>query len=1003
MSPTSAVGRGSSRSCVFSSPSPTRADPMTLRDRTWLQGFLTLGALRSQGNISPSDIERQEDTVLRALEILDQNPGVVLADEVGMGKTFEALGVLAARAHLEPESRFLVVTPGPDLNKKWTKEIDRFTSVVGGKTVFRGLPSGSIRAVGKLGELLAEAPRRRVLIAPISILLRGVRDDQFDLLDLFCRWKRLSGPTRAAIFRRFRDGACQRAPAEVFIGGLRYTDLEAHLEFVFARADGREPTLDAVYGERGNELFADEDVACNLLDLARYRLARAMLPTFDLLVVDEAHKLKNRETKRFVSLSQALRQRFRHALFLTATPFQLGPEELRQVFTLFGLAQTAPADLGERAEALLGDIRDYQAAYVAFERDWSRVDPMLAGELASHLGDDPELASQPTSPALRPIVAHLRRLFELKDRRIEPEFRRWMVRSRRDDRFTYRLHTEQRLPVAGAAMVPFLAYERLIAELFHQNERTHKAAVEINMVSSYGAARASEMLTSEKSAPVTAVEQYRVLLREILGALSDEHDSHPKLSYVMSDVLRAAEEQGEKTLIFCARIETLHELQRRLRDAWEDRLLHRWRKVFTDASHEDIFGARGEDRHQRGRHAQIQQRFHRTQDLLYFGLRERYLQTLLHFDDWAELHLDAILERAHDLLRQVRTGQTSAERVNFCVLKRVVERAAVELRREREPAWADEFAEIVGRLCDPRYIALGYDLVKDELEEAEDGPFTPTWQISREHAQLVVSPRPHLWTFFRGSMFGLPDERRVQLVERIARYLTARSVPFVADALAHGRGGGLEIEPISSRALLDHVDEFWQTPVGHGYIERIREFLRYFHYELTEERQDELLDGSLLEGRFVSQTRDGESRERLREAFNTPLYPMVLIANEVMQEGLDLQRSCCRVIHHDLPWNPAQLEQRVGRVDRLGGRIHKLRDRNSDAKLEILYPLIQQTIDMRIHQTIRQREKWLEFLLGAPPDVQEYGANEIPPPLPPGLADRLRIDLRPRISSETRS
>jgi superfamily II DNA/RNA helicase len=76
-------------------------------------------------------------------------------------------------------------------------------------------------------------------------------------------------------------------------------------------------------------------------------------------------------------------------------------------------------------------------------------------------------------------------------------------------------------------------------------------------------------------------------------------------------------------------------------------------------------------------------------------------------------------------------------------------------------------------------------------------------------------------------------------------------------------------------------------------------------------------------------TADGESRERLREAFNTPLYPMVLIANEVMQEGLDLHHHCKRVVHHDLAWNPAQLEQRVGRVDRLGALIQ--RPRRKDA------------------------------------------------------------------------
>lgn len=54
---------------------------------------------------------------------------------------------------------------------------------------------------------------------------------------------------------------------------------------------------------------------------------------------------------------------------------------------------------------------------------------------------------------------------------------------------------------------------------------------------------------------------------------------------------------------------------------------------------------------------------------------------------------------------------------------------------------------------------------------------------------------------------------------------------------------------------------------------------------------------------------------------------------------------------------------------------------------------------MRIHQVVRQREKWLEFLLGAPPDPQEYAEVNTPPsPLPAALADRLRIDLRPRLT-----
>jgi len=47
------------------------------------------------------------------------------------------------------------------------------------------------------------------------------------------------------------------------------------------------------------------------------------------------------------------------------------------------------------------------------------------------------------------------------------------------------------------------------------------------------------------------------------------------------------------------------------------------------------------------------------------------------------------------------------------------------------------------------------------------------------------------------------------------------------------------------------------------------------------------------------------------------LVPRLLVATDVAAEGLDLQRAG-RVIHYDLPWTPARLEQREGRARRAG-------------------------------------------------------------------------------------
>ena len=52
----------------------------------------------------------------------------------------------------------------------------------------------------------------------------------------------------------------------------------------------------------------------------------------------------------------------------------------------------------------------------------------------------------------------------------------------------------------------------------------------------------------------------------------------------------------------------------------------------------------------------------------------------------------------------------------------------------------------------------------------------------------------------------------------------------------------------------------------------------------------------------------------------------MLLATDAASEGLNLQRRCRAVVHYELPWSPARLEQRTGRVDRIGQsrRVHEI-------------------------------------------------------------------------------
>jgi superfamily II DNA or RNA helicase len=63
----------------------------------------------------------------------------------------------------------------------------------------------------------------------------------------------------------------------------------------------------------------------------------------------------------------------------------------------------------------------------------------------------------------------------------------------------------------------------------------------------------------------------------------------------------------------------------------------------------------------------------------------------------------------------------------------------------------------------------------------------------------------------------------------------------------------------------------------------------------------------------------GPDRDEIIAAFNDPSDPVrILVATDTASEGLNLQETARYLLHYDVPWNPARLEQRNGRLDRHG-------------------------------------------------------------------------------------
>jgi superfamily II DNA or RNA helicase len=61
-----------------------------------------------------------------------------------------------------------------------------------------------------------------------------------------------------------------------------------------------------------------------------------------------------------------------------------------------------------------------------------------------------------------------------------------------------------------------------------------------------------------------------------------------------------------------------------------------------------------------------------------------------------------------------------------------------------------------------------------------------------------------------------------------------------------------------------------------------------------------------------------EARRGAIAAFNSDPVVRVMIANDAAGEGVNLQRGAHLMVNYDLPWNPNRLEQRFGRIHRIG-------------------------------------------------------------------------------------
>jgi superfamily II DNA/RNA helicase len=140
-----------------------------------------------------------------------------------------------------------------------------------------------------------------------------------------------------------------------------------------------------------------------------------------------------------------------------------------------------------------------------------------------------------------------------------------------------------------------------------------------------------------------------------------------------------------------------------------------------------------------------------------------------------------------------------------------------------------------------------------------------------------------------------------------------------------------------------------------------------------------------------------ESRRRLMLAFNTPFFPESLIASSVLGEGVDLHLDCRFVVHHDLSWNPSTIEQRTGRVDRIGSKAERTR-----RPIHVYLPFVTATQDEKMFRVVRDRERWFSVIMGEKYRLDKGTTERLAEriPFPEEAARELAFDLSVPVSLE---
>ena len=1073
-----------------------------------------LGSLRrAMEGTDPAEIQmtarRQKHTVDALLSRLyNEDPTrrrelVLLADEVGLGKTFVALGVawsvlVQREAAGLPARPVLIVTPGsPALYEKWQREAETFFKDVvhvaprmvavetpqdlvnslrshHSKLVIARMSAFSGRLSGYDGALAAVLHTLfREMATPLSVDQR---------LELVAGWPCMDSREAVSLKSSSRYLFEAQSDARVSFSESQIRAALRRLSHVDHKViDRLQQTFELVaHGEkRLSDFFRD------LRELARAALGQRVNGAIPLVIVDEIHNWKN-HPQSWHRFMHTLGGRIERMLGVSATPFQLGPHELAQVLALRRclLLDTERANVLEAcATQLTSHMDEAQEAGKRLRQAWAEVNhkdlPELRAAWRSHHAS--KSSNYPLPPHLT-IVLDTVKAVESAHGRLTSSLRPFLIRHRRN--LSYRRWWVGRYADSSAAQVSMqgssLQWQPGLdvvgdGELLHylmmrvtQEQKHGRGAVDLgaDLGGSYTFFRENRLRRLQDACLPSARPYLALVDQATRPGLGHEH---PKVKVTATRAFDAWL-RGDKTLVFCFNpktVDTIHEaigqriadyeaqtltkafncskqeLPKRLEN-FQKRLYTYRQSVFLLFQDHPLAGMHGHVPANLAMRSVDLENVAETlaasgapMDRSRFDRRrviaavEQALITRWQTTDHGMRWLDDVLGAWRVQPSALQASHSQGTAASPSTVQQAIDlitapgwpshrRSLIEgLQRgaEAEPFPDEEARENISQIGYSKDIAAWKALLDGQAGRAVLAPYL---------AQRDV-PLPSLLTCWHSkALHGLPQPHRA-LATRMLRRMV-RSPGFLARFLLDDPATGSALARDGDESDLQWttlLHQRWSTPPmgGESARDRFDAYLESLRKVVGTDKNFAAYENASRNREVVARITGGsDARERDRHfvGFNTPLIPEVLIVTSVGQEGIDLHRECRHVVHHDLPWNPAVLEQRTGRVDRIGSKASRMAISDpSQGHLDVVVPYIANTYDEHRFRVVHGRSRLFDATMGGDygvdepcrsVDVMEEGkiTDDINPedrgeavePLPAEIGDALRIRLEAESNHE---